>query len=319
VFVTSRVPPEGLRPLKSEGIEVVPGGLDSPTTYAELTARAGDCDGLLCVLSDRLDEAVIKAGAGRLKVIANIAVGYDNIDIGAALAHGVVVCNTPGVLDGATADIALFLILAASRLTSDAESTLRRGAWHGWSVTGFLGHDLEGRTLGLVGYGRIGQAVARRAHAFGLRVIHWTRHPTAVDGWIADLDEMLSRSDIVSVHVPLTSETNHLLDERRLRLLRRDAVVVNTARGPVVDEEALARALVEGRIFAAGLDVYADEPRVSPSLLTAPRTVLLPHIGSATHETRTAMVRLAAEGIRAVLDGREPLNRVRVTAPGRGR
>lgn len=316
VFVSSIVPTAGLDPLRAYDIEIVQGGLQGPTSYEELAQRAGECQGLLCVLSDRVDAAVLDAGADTLKVVANIAVGYDNIDIARAAANGVAVCNTPGVLDGATADLALFLILATCRLTTDAEKVLRAGAWEGWSVTGFLGHDLSGRTLGLVGYGRIAQAVASRSLAFGLNVLHWTRRPTGVEGWVADLDELLSQSDIVSIHVPLNAETHHLIDESRLKLLRPESVLVNTARGPVVDEIALASALAAGRLFAAGLDVYEDEPRVSPALLAAPRTVLVPHIGSATHETRTAMVRLAAQGVGNVLEGRQPPNQVAVDDAG---
>jgi glyoxylate reductase len=265
---------------------------------------------LLCVLSDRVDATVLDSGADVLRVVANIAVGYDNIDIALAAANGVTVCNTPGVLDAATADLTMFLILATCRLATDAETALRAGAWQGWTVAGFLGHDLSGRTLGLVGYGRIAQAVASRSRAFGLKVLHWTRRPTGVDGWVAKLEELLSQSDIVSIHVPLSAETHHLIDERRLKLLRPDSVLVNTARGPVVDEVALADALTADRLFAAGLDVFENEPRISPELLDAPRTVLVPHIGSATHETRTAMVRLAAQGVRDVLDGRQPPNQV---------
>jgi glyoxylate reductase len=312
VFVSSIVPSAGLDPLLAPDIEILQGGLQGPTSYEELAQRATDCHGLLCVLSDRVDAALLDAGADSLKVVANIAVGHDNIDLARAAANGVTVCNTPGVLDGATADLTLFLILAACRLTTDAETDLRAGAWEGWSVTGFLGHDLSGRTLGLVGYGRIAKAVASRSQSFGLNVLHWTRRPTGVKGWVADLDELLSQSDIVSIHVPLNAETHHLIDEGRLKLLRPDSVLVNTARGPVVDEIALADALAAGRLFAAGLDVYENEPGVSAALLAAPRTVLMPHIGSATHETRTAMVRLAAQGVRDVLDDRRPSNQVTV-------
>ncbi len=253
---------------------------------------------------------MLAAGAPRLRVVANVAVGYDNVDVGTATARGIAVCNTPGVLDETTADLAFLLILAASRLASEAEGDLRNGRWHGWGINQYLGRDVHGATLGLVGYGRIGQAVARRAAGFGMQVLHHTRHDTGAPGWRADLDDLLRESDIVSLHVPLSDATRHLIDDRRLRLLSPDAVLVNTARGPVVDEEALAAALEDGRIFAAGLDVFEREPEVHPRLLAAPRTVLLPHIGSASQATRTRMAQLACEGVVAVLAGDRPPNLV---------
>ena len=236
--------------------------------------------------------------------------GYDNIDVAAAAAAGVAVCNTPGVLDETTADLAFLLILAASRLASTAEADLRAGRWRGWSIRQYLGQDVQGATLGIVGFGRIGQAVARRGAGFGMQVLHHTRHDTGVPGWTADLDALLAESDVVSLHVPLTDATRHLVDDRRLRLVKPTAVLVNTARGPVVDEEALAVALEEDRLFAAGLDVYEREPEVHPRLLAAPRTVLLPHLGSASHATRRRMAQLACDGAIAVLDGRRPPNLV---------
>jgi glyoxylate reductase len=237
-------------------------------------------------------------------------VGYDNVDVTAATAGGISVCNTPGVLDETTADLAFLLILAASRLASEAEGDLRSGRWLGWGINQYLGRDVHGATLGVVGYGRIGTAVARRAAGFGMQVLHHTRHDTGAPGWRADVDDLLRESDIVSLHVPLSDATRHLIDDRRLRLLRPDAVIVNTARGPVIDEEALAAALEDGRIFAAGLDVYEREPAVHPRLLAAPRTVLLPHLGSASQATRTRMAQLACEGVVAVLAGDRPPNLV---------
>jgi glyoxylate reductase len=220
------------------------------------------------------------------------------------------VCNTPGVLDETTADAAFLLILAASRLASEAERDLRAGAWSGWGVNQYLGYDVHGATLGLVGYGRIGKAVARRASGFGMQVLHHTRHPTGMPGYVARLDDLLAECDVLSVHVPLTDATRHLIGARELGLLRPHAVVVNTARGPVLDEEALADALHSGAVFAAGLDVYEREPEVHPRLLSAPRTVLLPHIGSASHATRTQMARVACQGVCDVLAGRTPPNLV---------
>jgi glyoxylate reductase len=200
--------------------------------------------------------------------------------------------------------------LAAARRAWEAESDLRAGRWPGWDIDQYLGRDVHGAVLGVVGFGRIGQAVARRASGFGMEVLHHTRRDTGLPGWRRDLDRLLAESDIVTLHVPLTGDTRHLVDARRLRLMKRDAVLVNTSRGPVVDEEALANALEEGVTFAAGLDVYEREPEVHPRLLEAPRAVLLPHIGSASVATRTRMAQLAAENVRAVLADKRPPNRV---------
>lgn len=310
VLVTRRLPEGGTDPLVAAGHEVVSREDDTPFTPDELRAAVGDVDALVCLLTDRVDAAVIEAGGARLRVVANVAVGYDNIDVAAAASAGVAVCNTPGVLDETTADLAFLLILAASRLASDAETDLRAGRWHGWGINQYLGRDVHGATLGLVGFGRIGRAVARRAAGFGMQVLHHSRTDTGERGWYADLDALLAASDVVSLHVPLSDSTRHLIDARRLARLRPSAVLVNTSRGPIVDEEALAVALEDGRIFAAGLDVYEREPEVHPRLLAAPRTVLLPHVGSASVATRTRMAHLACEGAVAVLAGEQPANRV---------
>jgi glyoxylate reductase len=282
---------------------------DEPLDKDGLIAALDDgFDGVVAVLTERFDADVLAAGKGRLRVVANVAVGYDNIDVEAATAAGVVVCNTPGILDDTTADVAFLLILAASRRASEAEATLRAGGWDGFHMEEFLGRDVHGATLGIVGYGRIGRAVARRAAGFGMDVIHHTRTPTGEPGWIGDLPELLGRADIVSLHVPLGPGTRHMIGRAELAAMKPTAVLVNTARGPVVDEEALAEALEEGVIYAAGIDVFEREPAVHPRLLAAPRTVLLPHIGSATVETRTAMSRLAASSVRSVLAGEMPPN-----------
>ncbi len=310
VLVTRRLPDGGIDPLIAAGHEVVTRDDDRPFTHDELVEAAAEVDAIVCLLTDPIDAAVLDAGAPRLKVVANVAVGYDNVDVRAAAAAGVAVCNTPGVLDETTADLAFLLILAAARLASHAEAELRSGRWKGWDINQFLGQDVHGATLGLVGFGRIGRAVGRRADGFGMEVLHHTRHDTGVPGWRTDLDALLADSDIVSLHVPLGDATRHLIDDRRLRLMRPTAVLVNTARGPVVEEEALAVALEEGRLFAAGLDVYEREPEVHPRLLAAPRTVLLPHLGSASVATRTRMAQLACEGAVAVLAGERPPNLV---------
>ena len=306
MLVTRRLPDGGLDPLSSHEL-VGPHADDSPFTPDELRSHAAGVDAIVCVLTDKIDADVITAGA-QLRVVANVAVGYDNIDVGAARDQGVVVCNTPGVLDDTTADLAFTLILAASRVASDAEADLRADRWHGWGITQYLGRDVHGATLGIVGYGRIGRAVARRATGFDMEVLHHARTDTGEPGYVADLDELLARSDVVSLHVPGGEATRHLIDARRLALMKPTAVLVNTARGPVVDEEALADALHAGRLFAAGLDVFEREPVVHPQLLSAPRAVLLPHIGSASHATRTRMARLAASAVATVLEGGTPPN-----------
>jgi glyoxylate reductase len=300
----------GTDPLIDAGHEIV-----APTTA--LTAEAlvdyaAECDGIVSHLTDRIDSSVLESGnkGGRLRVVANAAVGYDNIDVAAASSVGIIVCNTPGVLDDTTADLAFLLILAARRLSSDAESDLREGRWKGWGFGDHLARDVHGATLGLVGFGRIARAVAQRASGFDMEVLHTTRHDTGLPGFVASLDKLLRRSDVVSLHVPLNDVTHHLIGARELALMKPTAALVNTARGPVVDEDALVDALESGALCAAGLDVYAGEPNVNPRLLSAPRATLLPHIGSATIATRTRMARLACQGVSDVLAGRTPANQV---------
>src|SRR5262245_2214935 len=313
ILVTRQLPDGGLDPLIDMGHDIAQRADDTPFTPEALRGAVADVDAVICLLTDRIDVDLLDAAAaaGRVKVVANVAVGYDNIDVRAAAERGIAVCNTPGVLDETTADLAFLLILAASRLASDAERDLRGDRWPGWAITQYLGHDVHGATLGVVGFGRIGQAVGRRAAGFGMAVLHHTRTDTGVPGWTRDLDELLQESDVVSLHIPLTSETTHLIDARRLALMKPTAVLVNTARGPVVDEAALADALHSGALFAAGIDVYEREPEVHPRLLSAPRAVLLPHLGSASMATRTRMAHLACEGALAVLAGDTPPNLVR--------
>ena len=248
--------------------------------------------------------------AGKLRVVGNAAVGYDNIDVATARELGIAVCNTPGVLDATTADLAFLLILAATRTTTAAEDDLRHGRWNGWGFTTHLARDVHGATLGLVGYGRIARAVAARATGFDMEVLHTSRSDTGQPGYLPSLDELLERADIVSLHVPLTESTHHLIGAAELALMKPTAVLVNTARGAVIDEEALVDALEAGTIFAAGLDVFEGEPVVNPRVLAAPRITLLPHIGSATIATRTRMARLASQGVCDVLAGRTPPNLV---------
>ena len=304
-IVTAAMPPGSLDELHDAGHDVVQ--LDATQPLVDHIASA---DAVVSVLTDRVDRSVLHTGAaGRLRVVANVAAGFDNIDIAAAGELGIAVTNTPGVLDESTADLAFALALMARRGTGEAERTLRTGGWRGWTVTDLLGHDVHGATLGVVGWGRIGRAVARRGAAFGMHILHTARRPTGEPGE-ATLDELLRRSDIVSLHVPLTDQTHHLIDAGRLSSMKSTSVLVNTARGAAVDEAALADALHDGTIFGAGIDVFEHEPTIHPRLLTAPNAVLLPHIGSATVATRTAMARMAAASVLAVLDGRRPENLV---------
>ena len=311
VLVTRRLPDGGLDPLLAAGHEIVQRADDTPFTPDELVAAAAEVDAIVCLLTDRIDDAVLAAGGARLRVVANVAVGYDNIDVAAARAHDVVVCNTPGVLDETTADLAFLLMLSASRLAHDAEPDLRTGAWPGWGINQYLGQDIHGATLGLVGYGRIGQAVARRATGFGMTVLHHTRTDTGQTGWVGDLDRLLAESDIVSLHVPLTDATRHLIGARELALMKPTAVLVNTAAVPWSTRPRSPPRSTDGTIFAAGIDVFEREPMVHPALLAAPRAVLLPHIGSASVATRTRMAQVASAGVVAVLAGATPPNVVR--------
>ncbi len=309
VLVTRPLTEGGTAPLVAAGHEVVLP--DEPPSPLELIKIAGEYDGIVCHLTDRIDGEVLRAGrSGRLRVVGTAAVGYDNIDVAAAHTLGITVCNTPGVLTETTADLAFLLILATTRLATDAERQLRGGRWVGWGFSTDLARDVHGATLGLVGFGRIAKAVARRATGFDMRVIHTARHDTGTVGFVHTLDELLAQADVVSLHVPLDDSTRHLIGARQLDLMKPTAVLVNTARGAVVDEEALAAALESGTIFAAGLDVYDGEPTFNPRLLHAPRTTLLPHVGSATLETRSEMARLACQGVSDVLAGLTPPNAV---------
>jgi len=252
-------------------------------------------EALICDPTQRVGRAEIEAMSA-LRVISVAGAGSDAVDHDAAAARGIAVLTSGEALVESTADLAFGLIISASRLAGEGERTLREGRWQGWRlIDERLGRDVHGATLALLGYGRIARALARRAAGFDMHVLHHTRTPTGRPGWTGSLDEMLGRCDVLSIHVPLTPSTRGLIDQRRLALLRPTAVLVNTARGPIVDERALARALQDGRLFAAGLDVYDGEPAVSEELLRAPRTVLLPHIGSATRAAREGMLAGAAQ------------------------
>jgi lactate dehydrogenase-like 2-hydroxyacid dehydrogenase len=279
---------------------------DTPPGPARLAELVRGCDAALLLGNDRVDAALLDAG-DRLRVVALASMGYDAVDVAAAGARGVVVTHTPDVLAETTADIALALILMARRRLVRSLDAVRRGEWTTFRMDAFLGLDVHGATLGLIGYGQIGRALARRAAGLGMRVRHHTRSPAADDGLSrpVGLDELLRTSDVISLHVPLTPQTRGLIGAAELALMKPTATLVNTARGGVVDEAALLDALRTGRLHSAGLDVMLDEPRTDPAdpLLHEPNLVVLPHVGSATESTRAAMVDLAAENILAVLSG----------------
>jgi glyoxylate reductase len=311
IVVTGRVPEPALDVLREAG------ALDAHTQetalpVAELHAAIAGADAVVTLLHDRVDEAFLDAVGPQLRIVANVAVGYNNIDVAACAARGVIVTNTPGVLTDATADIAMALILMVTRRLGEGERVIRsRTGWR-WHMHYLLGTSLQGKTLGIVGLGQIGTATARRARAFGMQIVYSGRRrgDEAVEAELGahftTFDKLLATSDVVSLHCPLTPETHHLITAERLRQMRSDAYLVNTTRGPVVDEGALAEALRSGVIAGAGLDVFEHEPEVHPGLLELENAVLIPHLGSATIETRTAMAVLAARNAAAVLRGDEP-------------
>ncbi len=268
-----------------------------------------DADALVCLLMDRIDASLL-ARAPKLRVIANCAVGYDNVDVAAATAAGIAVTNTPDVLTEATAEFTLALMFAAARRLPEGEALVRSGQWPGWRLDQLLGVQLAGKTLGIVGMGRIGRAVAARAQALGMRVI-------SIEAG-EEPDALFATADVVSLHCPLTPETRGLVDAERLARMKPSAILVNTARGGCVDERAVAAALRSGRLFAAALDVFAHEPAIAPELLAAPRVVLAPHLGSATTEARTQMAQLCANAVIDVFAGRRPTNLVNPEVAIRG-
>jgi glyoxylate reductase len=287
--------------------------VDAPLPVAELHEAVAGADGVVTLLHDRVDDALLDAAGPGLRVVANVAVGYDNIDVGACAARSVVVTNTPGVLTDATADLAFALVLMTTRRLAEAERLVRAGARWSWSMFFHLGTGIQGKTLGIVGLGQIGTAVARRARVFGMSIAYSgpRRGEPAVEAELGatylSLEDLLASADVVSLHCPLTPETRHLIGGAELEGMRPTAFLVNTTRGPVVDEGALVQALRDGTIAGAGLDVFEREPEVHPGLLELENVVLLPHLGSATTETREAMAVLAARNVLEVLAGRPAL------------
>jgi glyoxylate reductase len=309
VLVTRRLPSSVLAKLEASAtIDLYTG--DSAIAPDELRARVADKDALISLLTDAIDRTVIDA-APKLKVIANVAVGYNNIDIAYATSRGVHVTHTPDVLTESVADFTWAMILAITRRLSEGERVIRRGEWKGWALDFMLGTELKGKQLGLVGVGRIGAAVAARAPVFGMRVAYSElRDINLPNAENMSLDRLLNTSDIVSLHVPLLPETRHLIDRKALARMKRSAYLINTARGPVVDEAAVAWALQQHLLAGAALDVYENEPAVHADLLALDNVLLVPHLASATTETRTAMADLAVENVLAVLAGKPPITPV---------
>jgi len=312
VIVTARLPKEALS-LISHHHQVETYDDDVPMDRGKLLAGLADKEGLLCTITDRIDEEALEH-APSLRVIANNGVGFDHIDIDAATRRGIPVTNTPGVLTDATADLTFALILATSRRVVEGDRHTREGKFRYFAPLQFLGQDVSGKTLGIVGFGRIGKAVARRAAGFNMRVIYFKRsrlEPSVekeLNVVFTPFERLLREADFVTLHVPLTPETRHLIGKRELGIMKPSACLINTARGPVVDEKALVEALGNGIIHAAGLDVYENEPELSPGLVDLDNVILLPHMGSATIETRTRMAFMAAENLLAGLKGDPPPN-----------
>ncbi len=309
ILVTRQIPDSALAILRGAGTVELP---PTPPSADALRDLVRGRDAVVTMLTDKVDDALLAAAGPSLKVVANVAVGYDNIDVPAARARNVIVSNTPDVLTGAVAEFTWGLILGITRRMAEGDRLIRRDGWKGWSFTFMTGMELAGKQLGIIGPGRIGRAVAAGASAFGMTVVFGARQAGGVvDGHpVVTIDEALRTSDVVSLHVPLRPETRHLIDAAAIARMKRTAYLVNTARGPIVDEAALAEALRGGVIAGAALDVFEREPIVHPDLLPLENVLLVPHLGSATIETRTGMAELAARNVSAVLSGRPPITPV---------
>ncbi|MBM3777980.1 MAG: D-glycerate dehydrogenase [Acidimicrobiia bacterium] len=309
VLLTARLPASVMR--RFDGVcdvDAFAGPDEMP--YDELLRRVAGKAALVSLIMDRVDDAVLAAGTG-LRVVANVGVGYNNIDVTAARARGVIVTNTPDVLTDATADLTWALVLTVTRRVAEGDRLVRRGGWQRWALDFMLGTELRGKQLGIVGFGRIGQAVADRARAFGMRIAFTSRTPRPEEhGERMRLDELLATSDVVSLHAPLTKDTERMIGQPQFARMKRSAYFINTSRGALVDEASLVWALKEGLIAGAGLDVFEREPSVHPGLLELENVVLTPHVGSATVETRTAMADLAVRNVLAVLSGEPALTPV---------
>ena len=311
IVVTGRIPDAGLAVLREAGEVEAWDSLDVPSVE-QVHAMVRGADAVVTLLTTKVDDALLDAAGPQLKVVANVAVGYNNIDVAACASRGVVATNTPGVLTEATADIAMALVLMATRRLGEGERVIRSGTPWQWGMFYMLGSGIQGRQLGIIGMGDIGQALARRARAFGMTIAYANRKPVAaeleheLDATFMSQDQLLATSDVVSLNCPYSPATHHLIGAAQLASMQRSAFLVNTARGPIVDEAALVDALRNGVIAGAGLDVFEHEPTVHPGLLECDNAVLVPHLGSATVETRSAMATLAAANVTAVLSGVRP-------------
>lgn len=320
IVVTTRLPGDPVEQLRAHdaGREAEIIYLDEPRTATrqELLSAVPGATAILSEIPDRIDEEVLEAATDSLKIVANFGVGYDNIDVDAARERGIMITNTPDVLTESTADVAWLLMLMSARGALTANADIREKRWNGWHPTSYIGADIVDKTLFIVGMGRIGLAVARRAIGWPMKVLYNARHPkpdaeaAPIHAKRVDLDEGLAQADFVSLHCPFTAETKHLINATRLALMKPGSILINTARGPVVDEQALVDALENETIHAAGLDVFEGEPRIHPGLLEHPRATLLPHIGSGSEQSRNRMTRIAVENILAVLSDQTPPNRV---------
>jgi lactate dehydrogenase-like 2-hydroxyacid dehydrogenase len=316
VFVTHRIPGPGLGMLKSAGCRVVVHASKTPPSRAQLLKGAKDCDALLTLLTDRIDDAVLEAAGPRLKIVANYTVGYDNFDLAAFKRHGILAATTAGSSNNAVAEHACALMFAVAKRLHEGDALMRAGKYRGWDPDLLPGMELSGKTLGIIGLGRIGSGLAHIAHhGLAMRVLYHDvvrneAFETTETAKFVETDELLKKSDVVSLHVPLLPSTRHLIDAGKLRLMKETAILINTARGPIIDEKALVEALKSGRIGGAGLDVYEAEPRLSTGLAKIPNVVLTPHTASSTVETRAEMSRLSAQAIIDALAGRTPKNLV---------
>lgn len=313
-FITRKLPGNAVDLLVEKGIDVVVFGKDRQISKEEFLKHAKDADGIISLLSDKIDRDII-TGLKNCKVIANYAVGYNNIDLSAAKEKNIVVTNTPELLTDATADIAIALMLACSRHITEGDRLMRENKFSGWAPELLLGIGLSGKTFGLIGAGRIGTAAAIRAKAFGMNVVYFSRSRNeslekSTGAKKVSLEKLLKTSDVISLHVPLTDKTRNLVDKDHLHLMKETAILINTARGEILDEKELIKMLKSRRIFAAGFDVYENEPLLNKELLKLKNVVLLPHIGSATFEARTKMAELCAKNLINVLKGRKPLTPV---------
>ncbi len=316
IFITKEIPEAGINHIRKSGISLEVYTGSKPITKKTLIEKISDVDGIITLLSDKVDKDFIDS-AKHCKIIANYAVGFNNIDVNYAKQKGIIVTNTPDVLTDSTADLAISLMLCCARNIVPAEKFMRAGKFTGWQPKLFLGMELKGKTFGILGAGRIGTATAVRAHSFGMKIVYYSNHQnlyldTKLNGEKISLDKLLSHSNVISIHLPLNNKTFNLLSEKKLKLIHKNSILINTARGELVDELSLINMLNKKLIYAAGFDVYQNEPSINSALLKLENAVLLPHLGSATNEARNAMSKLAARNVVNVLKGKKPLTPIQM-------